>query len=101
MFKKSNMTYFQQLSALIDSAAGIDSKLPAPLAQLSPREEQCLVWAARGKTYQEIADILGLKLGEREDVSGYDASQVALHKLDSRGGRRGGDRRHSRDGVAR
>jgi DNA-binding CsgD family transcriptional regulator len=30
---------------------------------LSNREEQCLLWAARGKTYQEIAAILGLAFG--------------------------------------
>jgi DNA-binding CsgD family transcriptional regulator len=63
IFKQSNMTYLQQLSALIDSAAGIDSKPPPSTVQLSPREEQCLVWAARGKTFQEIADILSLSLG--------------------------------------
>jgi DNA-binding CsgD family transcriptional regulator len=63
VFKQSNMTYLQQLSALIDSAAGIDSKLPPSTVQLSPREEQCLIWAARGKTHQEIADILSLSLG--------------------------------------
>jgi DNA-binding CsgD family transcriptional regulator len=63
IFKQSNMSYLQQLSALIDSAAGIDSKLPPSSVQLSPREEQCLIWAARGKTHQEIADILSLSLG--------------------------------------
>ena len=63
LFKQSNMTYLQQLSALIDSAARIDSKQPPSSVQLSPREEQCLIWAARGKTYQEIADILSLSLG--------------------------------------
>lgn len=62
-FKKSNMTYLQQLSALIESAASIDSKLPQSPVQLSLREEQCLVWAARGKTYQEVADILDLSMG--------------------------------------
>ncbi len=62
-FKSSNMTYLQQLSALIDSAASIESKLPQSPVQLSLREEQCLVWAARGKTYQEVADILELSLG--------------------------------------
>jgi LuxR family transcriptional regulator, quorum-sensing system regulator SinR len=61
-FKELNMTYLQQLSALIDSAAGIDSKPPPSSVQLSPREEQCLIWAERGKTHQEIADILSLSL---------------------------------------
>jgi DNA-binding CsgD family transcriptional regulator len=63
IFKKLNMTYLQQLSALIDSAASIGAKQPPSSVQLSQREEQCLVWAARGKTYQETADILGLSLG--------------------------------------
>jgi len=63
IFKNSNMTYLQQLSALIDSAASIASKTPQSPVQLSLREEQCLVWAARGKTHQEVADILGLSLG--------------------------------------
>jgi len=35
-------------------------KLPALPVHLSNREEQCLLWAARAKTYQEIAAILGL-----------------------------------------
>jgi DNA-binding CsgD family transcriptional regulator len=30
---------------------------------LSARQEECLVWAARGKTYLEIAAILGLTFG--------------------------------------
>ena len=60
LFKERNATYLQQLSALIDSAAGINSKLPSNPVELSRREEECLIWAARGKTYREIADILGL-----------------------------------------
>jgi LuxR family transcriptional regulator, quorum-sensing system regulator CinR len=59
-FKSHNMVRLQHLAALIDSATLLDSKLPEPQIQLSRREEQCLIWAARGKTHQEIADILGL-----------------------------------------
>lgn len=62
-FKMLNMTYLQQLCALIDSAASINSKAPPTTVQLSRREEQCLIWAARGKTYQEVAEILGLSMG--------------------------------------
>ena len=51
------------LSVLIDSASHINFKLPAFQVHLSNREEQCLLWAARGKTYQEIAEILGLAFG--------------------------------------
>jgi DNA-binding CsgD family transcriptional regulator len=62
-FKSANMTFLQQLCALIDSAASIEADLPKNPVQLSLREEQCLVWAGRGKTYQEVADILGLSVG--------------------------------------
>ena len=62
-FKRNNMTFLQHLSALIDSAASTNYKLPPPAVHLSRREEQCLIWAARGKTHQEIAGILGLSPG--------------------------------------
>ena len=60
IFKSLNMITLQHLSALIDSATAVNSKLPPPQVQLSRREEQCLIWAARGKTHQEIAEILSL-----------------------------------------
>jgi DNA-binding CsgD family transcriptional regulator len=63
VYKASNLRGLQLLSVLIDSAANINFKLPAVPVQLSTREEQCLLWAARGKTYQEIAEILGLAFG--------------------------------------
>lgn len=62
-FKASNMTNLQQLSALIDSAASTDRKLKRTPVQLSAREEQCLRWVARGKTHQEVAEVLDLTLG--------------------------------------
>ena len=34
--------------------------LPTLVNTLSPRERECLLWAARGKTYTEIAIITGL-----------------------------------------
>jgi LuxR family quorum sensing-dependent transcriptional regulator len=40
--------------------------IPALRAQafdLAPRERECLLWAARGKTYSEICVILGLSFG--------------------------------------
>lgn len=37
--------------------------LTAPSRPLSPRELECLLWAARGKTYTEIAAILGIAFG--------------------------------------
>jgi DNA-binding CsgD family transcriptional regulator len=60
MFKKQNMAALQRLAALIDSATLVDYKLPEPQVRLSRREEECLIWTARGKTHQEIGDILGL-----------------------------------------
>lgn len=62
-FKRNNITVLQHLSALIDSAASTNSKSPPAAVHLSRREEQCLIWAARGKTHQEIAEILGLSPG--------------------------------------
>jgi DNA-binding CsgD family transcriptional regulator len=62
-YKSENMAKLQLLSVLIDSAANINFKLPSPPVRLSRREEQCLIWAARGKTYQEIAEILDLTFG--------------------------------------
>ena len=62
-YKDDNMVRLQLLSVLIDSAATINFKLPTPPVKLSRREEQCLIWAARGKTYQEIAEILDLTFG--------------------------------------
>ena len=59
-FKEQNMIYLQQLAALIDSAASVNSKLPSALVKLSRREEECLIWAARGKTCREVAEILSL-----------------------------------------
>lgn len=59
-FKRDNLEVLRQLSVLIDSAASANSSLPAPAVQLSGREEQCLICAARGKTYQEIATALGM-----------------------------------------
>jgi DNA-binding CsgD family transcriptional regulator len=44
---------------------------------LSNREEQCLLWAARGKTYQEIAAILGLAFGSVK--THLDAARHKLH----------------------
>jgi LuxR family transcriptional regulator, quorum-sensing system regulator CinR len=76
-FKQFNMASLQQLSALIDSAAGINSKTPPAPVQLSRREEQCLIWAARGKTHQEVAEILSLSAGSVK--SHLDTARHKLH----------------------
>jgi DNA-binding CsgD family transcriptional regulator len=75
-YKSRNMTKLQLMSVLIDSAASINLKLNTPPVSLSKREEQCLIWAARGKTYQDIAEILNLSFGS---VKSY--LDTARHKL--------------------
>lgn len=62
-FKKDNMVNLEHLAVLIDSAASTNSKLPPPAVHLSRREEQCLIWAARGKSHLEIAGIMGMSAG--------------------------------------
>jgi DNA-binding CsgD family transcriptional regulator len=61
-YKRTNMVKLQRLSALIDSAADAEAKPPSPVT-LSEGEEQCLVWAARGKTSREIAEVMNLGFG--------------------------------------
>jgi DNA-binding CsgD family transcriptional regulator len=75
-FKKNNMVKLQLISVLIDSAASVNLKLTSPPVKLSKREEQCLIWAARGKTYQDISDILNISFGS---VKSY--LDTARHKL--------------------
>jgi len=72
-YKTANMPKLKLLSVLIDSA----SHMPAFPVHLSNREEQCLLWAARGKTYQEIAEILGLAFGSVK--THLDAARHKLH----------------------
>ena len=57
-YKRRNMPSLQKLSFLIDSAANRSADLPPEPIRLSRREEECLTWAARGKTDREIADVL-------------------------------------------
>jgi|HubBroStandDraft_4_1064222.scaffolds.fasta_scaffold1061727_2 DNA-binding CsgD family transcriptional regulator len=48
-----------------------------PVNGLSPRERECLLWTARGKTYTEIAMILGLAYGTVK--TNLDASRYKLN----------------------
>lgn len=75
-FKRKNMVALQKLSFLIDSAANANSKLPLTSVRLSWCEEQCLTWAAKGKTVQEIAAVLGFGSGSVEIYL-----DTARHKL--------------------
>ena len=72
----THMVRLQHLSALIDAAAFGESTLPRPQVQLSRREEQCLIWIARGKTQLETAEILTLR---PSSVRAY--LDTARHKL--------------------
>jgi DNA-binding CsgD family transcriptional regulator len=76
-YKAANMKGLKLLSVLIDSASHINFKLPAAPAHLSNQEEQCLLWAARGKTFQEIGEILGLALSTVK--THLDAARHKLH----------------------
>jgi LuxR family quorum-sensing system transcriptional regulator CciR len=75
-YKSRNMVKLQPLAVLIDSAAGINFKLTPEPVELSKREEECLIWAARGKTYHDIAGILNLSFAS---VKTY--LDTARHKL--------------------
>ena len=64
------------MSVLVDMAASMNQKLEIQRTLLSQREEQCLVWAARGKTYEDISEILGISYAS---VKRY--LDTARHKL--------------------
>ena len=64
------------MAVLIDSAAGSNFKLMPEPVELSKREEECLIWAARGKPYHDIAGILNLSFAS---VKSY--LDTARHKL--------------------
>ena len=77
-FKAANMDRLHHAAALIDSAAIAGARLPDQFeVNLSLREEQCLMWAARGKTYEEIAEITSLSFYSVR--SHLDAARHKLH----------------------
>jgi DNA-binding CsgD family transcriptional regulator len=59
-YKRQNMASLMKLSFLIDSAAQKNSGLALSSIRLSRREEECLIWAARGRSDKEIADVLNI-----------------------------------------
>jgi DNA-binding CsgD family transcriptional regulator len=75
-FKRESMPELQMISVLVDTAANTTQRLRIERRLLSQREEQCLVWAARGKTYEDISDILGISYAS---VKRY--LDTARHKL--------------------
>ena len=76
-FKRASMIGLQKLSSLIDSAADVHAKLPLPAMTLSRREEECVIWAARGKTAEEIGDVMNL--GFRTVKAHLDTARHKLH----------------------
>jgi len=74
-YKRKNMVSLQKLTFLVDSAVNRNANV-ASRVRLSRREEECLILAARGKTDQEIADVL--KIGFSSVKAHLD---VARHKL--------------------
>lgn len=78
VFKDRNMVKLHHMSALIDAAAMTGLKLEDVLSvKLSLREEQCLIWAARGKTYEEIGEITNLSFYSVR--SHLDMARLKLH----------------------
>ena len=94
-YKSTNMTKLQLLSVLINSAANVDEKLPTPVIKLSKREEQCLIWAARGKTYHEAAAILNLSFGSVKTCLDTARHKLRCIESDPSGGCRHRQRGHS------
>jgi DNA-binding CsgD family transcriptional regulator len=77
IFKNTHLAQLHHASALIDSAAMTGVKIEDPPdVKLSLREEQCLIWAARGKTYEEIGEITNLSY-----YSVRSHLDIARHKL--------------------
>ena len=76
IYKAKNISKLNIISLLIDNAAARDFALPRPEIKISERELQCLIWSARGKTYKDIADILGVSFST---VKFY--LDTARHKL--------------------
>jgi DNA-binding CsgD family transcriptional regulator len=60
-FKRTNLPQMQMLAFYIHKSicSGAEAKY-AVAVKLSPREAECLKWAAKGKSFEDIGDILGL-----------------------------------------
>jgi DNA-binding CsgD family transcriptional regulator len=77
-FKDVNMDKLHHTAVLIDAAAMTGLKFEdLPDVKLSLREEQCLMWAARGKTYEEIGELTNLSFYSVR--SHLDLARLKLH----------------------
>jgi len=76
-YKARNLRGLRLLSVLIDSAANINFKLPPVLAQLSPREEQCLLWAARERPIRKSPRSLAWRSAASKRISTAPAASCA------------------------
>ena len=59
-YRRAHMVGLQRMASLIDSAADAISKVPMPAVALSSHEEECLIWAAKGKTAEEIGQVMNV-----------------------------------------
>jgi DNA-binding CsgD family transcriptional regulator len=75
-FKRENLANLQMLAFYIHQTILRSTKTECPVAKLSPREIECLKWAANGKTFADIADILSIS---ERTVRFY--LNIARHKL--------------------
>jgi DNA-binding CsgD family transcriptional regulator len=75
-FKKMNLPNFQMLGFYIHQMIMRSVNAEIPNVKLSPREIECLKWAANGKTFADIGEILSLS---ERTVRFY--LDIARHKL--------------------
>ena len=87
-YKSRNMVKLQPMAVLINSAARINFKLTPDPVELSKREEECLIWAARGKTYHDIAGLLNLSFASVKTYLDTARHKLSCIQLDARGRRR-------------
>ncbi|MGO9420946.1 LuxR family transcriptional regulator [Roseiarcus sp.] len=59
-FKTRHLAKLKVMACLVDVAASINAKLASKHVELSKREHEALMWAARGKTSAETADIMNI-----------------------------------------
>jgi hypothetical protein len=77
-YKTNNMSRLRLLSVLIDSAANINFKLPAFPANLSNREEQCLILGGKRKDLSRNWRDPQHSFWQRQDSFGRRPTQTAL-----------------------
>ena len=59
-FKRENLPHFNVLAFHVHNLVIKQIGAPVQEVKLSPREIECLKWAAQGKTFEDIGDILSI-----------------------------------------